>query len=284
MKRRHHPIRNLFFAALAAFSLAACTNQFAYNTLPFWIDYYLSDYVDMTSSQQKQLDQDLDAFHEWHRQTELPQIQALLNQLRRDTVKPLSYSQIGAYHQRANERVNASVEGLTPALVNLIRSLSDEQAAQWLSTMNDKIDEGVEEAKKGTLGEQRERRQDRLVERAEFWVDTVNKKQQLQLLEMATYQIEMRPVFYDIRDELVAEFANIITNRKAPDLAQRLNAYFTRLIHFQSDEYKNDMAIYIGRRYELLQRIDRNLTDKQRKALREKLTSLSDDIASVTKP
>ncbi|WP_407332941.1 DUF6279 family lipoprotein [Enterovibrio sp. 27052020O] len=282
MKHLRRQIRTLFMAAFVVFSLAACTNQFAYNTLPFWIDYYLSDYVDMTPSQQAQLERDLDAFHEWHRKTELPQIQALLNQLERDTAKPLSYSQLGAYHKLVNERIRGSVEGLTPALVNLIRSLNDKQAAQWIETMNERIDEGIEKANKGTLEDQRERRQGRLIERAEFWIDKVNNKQQAQLLEMATYQIEMRPVFYGIRDELVAELTGILNNRQAPDLAQQINAYFSRLISFQSDAYHNDMAIYLARRYELLQRLDRHLSNKQRKALRTKLASYSDDITSVT--
>ncbi|WP_028024067.1 DUF6279 family lipoprotein [Enterovibrio calviensis] len=281
MKHLSYSVKNVVFAALIALSLTACTNQFAYNTLPFWIDYYLSDYVDMTSSQQAQLDKDLEAFHAWHRQVELPKIQTLLNQLERDTASPLSYSKIGAYHQQVNDTIQASLFGLTPTLANLIRSLSDEQVEQWVRTLKENIDERVQEANEGSPDDQVERRQTRLVERMEVWVNTVNDKQQLQLSEMATYQIEMRPVFYDIRDGLVAELTAILTERKAPDLEQRINAYFSRLIRFQSDAHQTDMAIYLARRYELLQRLDRHLSEKQRRALRDKLASYSDDISGV---
>ncbi|MDD1794776.1 DUF6279 family lipoprotein [Enterovibrio sp. ZSDZ42] len=281
MKHSDYSMKNMMIAAFMAFSLTACTNQFAYNTLPFWIDYYLSDYVDMTSSQQQQLDKDLEVFHSWHRQVELPKIQALLKQVEQDTASPLSYSKIGEYHQQVNETILASLVGLTPPLANLIRSLSDEQVEHWLQTLKDNIDEGVEKANEGTTDDQVMRRQTRLVERMEVWVDAVNDKQQLQLTEMASYQIEMRPVFYDIRDRLLEELTAILLHRNEPDIEQRINDYFSRLVHFQSDEYQSDMAIYLARRYELLQRLDRHLSDKQRQVLRDKLASYVDDINDV---
>lgn len=274
-------VRHFFLSLAAVFLLSACTNQFAYNTLPFWIDYYLSDYVDTNSEQQKQLDADLEAFHEWHRKNELPKIQALLNQLEADMAKPLSYSQIGEYHHIINDRIHASLEGLTPALVNLISSLSDEQAQAWLDILNTNIEEAVEKANEGSLDEQHSRRQERLIERAEFWLKSVNAKQKKQFLEMASYQVEMRPVFYSIRDELMGELEGILTNRKDPNLGDRIDDYFANVIAFQSEQHKNDMALYLARRYELLQRLDRHLTESQRKAMRQKLASYSEDITAV---
>ncbi|NGN97317.1 hypothetical protein G5S52_06470 [Grimontia sp. S25] len=274
-------VRHFFLSLAAVFLLSACTNQFAYNTLPFWIDYYLSDYVDTTSAQQKQLDNDLEAFHEWHRKNELPKIQVLLDQLEADMAKPLSYTRIGDYHHLVNTRIKTSLEGLTPTLVNLISSMSDEQAQNWLDTVNKNIEEAVEKANEGSADEQQVRRQERLVERAEFWVDSVNAKQKKQFLEMAGYQIEMRPVFYSIRDELMTELEGILMNRQDPNLGERINAYFSRLIAFQSEQHKNDMALYLARRYELLQRLDRHLSEKQRTAMRNKLASYSEDITAV---
>ncbi|WP_269748127.1 DUF6279 family lipoprotein [Enterovibrio coralii] len=111
MKVLRQKLRTLASAFVLTLFLSACTNQLAYNTLPFWIDYYLSDYVDLNSFQQKQLEEDLDAFHEWHRQTQLPKIRALLVQLERDMEKPLSYSQVRAYHKYTNTTILASLEG-----------------------------------------------------------------------------------------------------------------------------------------------------------------------------
>lgn len=273
--------KRVLLSLLPLFFLAACSNQFAYNTLPFWIDYYVSDYVDMNRQQQAQFDRDLEAFHSWHRTNELPQIQQLLTQLRSDMAQPLTYGQIGEYHQRVNERMLASLSGLTPAMTNLIASLSDEQVQEWMAVVNDKIAEGVEKATKGSAKEQITRRQDRLLERAEEWLNAVNDKQKSQLFEMASYQIEMRPVFYSIRDNLVAELGDILENRQSPDLAERINHYFARLIILQHDAYKTDMALYLARRYELLQRLDRHLSDKQRQAFRGKLFEYNQDIAAV---
>ncbi|AMG31707.1 hypothetical protein AL542_16095 [Grimontia hollisae] len=281
MKLVRSRIKPFLLSVTAVVILSACTNQFAYNTLPFWIDYYLSDYVDLNASQQKQLDTDLSAFHEWHRQSELPKIQRLLHKLEADMATPLSYPQIREYHQQVNAVIYDSLSGLTPALTNLISSLSDEQAKVWLDTVNENIQEAVEKANEGDLEAQYKRRQEKLIARAEFWVQSVNDKQQRQFLEMARYQIEMRPVFYSIRNTLVAELEGILMNRNAPDLEQRINTYFTHLLAFDSEQHQNDMAIYYARRYELLQRLDRHLSDKQRAAFRDKLASYSADITDV---
>ncbi|CZF82181.1 DUF6279 family lipoprotein [Grimontia marina] len=281
MKLGKSSVRHFFLSLVAVFLLSACTNQFAYNTLPFWIDYYLSDYIDTTPAQQKQLDADLEKFHEWHRQNELPKIQALLNKLEADMAKPMSYSRIGDYHHLVNARIKGSLEGLTPTLVNLISSMSDEQAQIWLDMVNKNIEEAIKEANEGSEDEQRVRRQERLVERAEFWVDSVNAKQKKQFLEMAGYQIGMRPVFYSIRDELMTELEGILMDRYTSDLGDRINAYFAHLIAFQSEQYENDMALYLARRYELLQRLDRHLSEKQRTTMRKKLASYSEDITAV---
>lgn len=281
MKLARSWIKHLLLSVIAVIVLSACANQLAYNTLPFWIDYYLSDYVNMNASQQKQLDTDLAAFHQWHRQSELPKIQRLLNKLEADMATPLSYPQIGEYHQQVNTVIYDSLIGLTPALANLISSLSDEQAKAWLDTVNENIEEAMEKANEGDLDAQYKRRQERLIERAEFWVKSVNDKQQRQFLEMARYQIEMRPVFYSIRNTLVAELEGILMNRKVPDLEQRINAFFAHVLAFKSEQHQRDMAVYLARRYELLQRLDRHLSDKQRSAFRQKLASYSADITDV---
>lgn len=54
--------------------LAGCTTELAYNTLPFWIHYYLDDIVDLTATQSHQVKADLDAVQQWHRVEELPRL------------------------------------------------------------------------------------------------------------------------------------------------------------------------------------------------------------------
>ncbi|MEZ8029647.1 hypothetical protein A1OW_21410 [Enterovibrio norvegicus] len=281
MKRWRLDVRLTLLAIVTVLFLSACTNKLAYNTLPFWIDYYLSDYVDMTSTQQKQLDRDLDAFHSWHRQNELPKIRALLENMESQLETPLSYSEINDYHGVVNQTILASLHGLTPALANLIASLSDEQAEQWLKTIQTNVDEAVEKANEGSSNEQLVRRQETLIERAEYWIDTVNRKQSDQFKEMASYQIEMRPVFYSIRDGLFEELTLIFEERDDPAIEQRLNGYFAKLVVFKSDDFQGDMSLYLARRYELLQRMDKHLTETQRKTLRNTLASLSDDLGAL---
>lgn len=281
MKSWRVALKHALLAIVTLLFLSACTNKLAYNTLPFWIDYYLSDYVDMTSTQQKQLDQDLEAFHVWHRQNELPNIRALLEGMESELETPLSYTEINHYHGVVNQTILASLYGLTPALANLIASLSDEQAEKWLRTIQTNVEEAVNKANEGSPSEQLARRQETLIERAEYWIDAVNNKQSDQFKEMAGYQIEMRPVFYSIRDGLFEELTLIFEQREDPALAQRLNACFAKLVTFNNNDFQGDMSLYLARRYELLQRMDKHLTNTQRQALRNTLASLSDDLVAL---
>ena len=64
-------VRLLLLVALA--SVSACSStQFLYNRIDTLIAWYVDDYVTLSREQDKVLRQQLDAFHDWHRQQELP--------------------------------------------------------------------------------------------------------------------------------------------------------------------------------------------------------------------
>ena len=72
-------------------SLIACSGTtFVYNRLDTILPWYVDDYVDLNGRQQDQLDEILEPFLRWHRQQELPQYVALLNEVDTTLDRPVT--------------------------------------------------------------------------------------------------------------------------------------------------------------------------------------------------
>ena len=72
-KRRASFSRFLSALLVLAFVLAGCSaNRFLYNRADTFMRWVMDDYVDLTSEQQQQFDEDLDGLLDWHRREELP--------------------------------------------------------------------------------------------------------------------------------------------------------------------------------------------------------------------
>jgi len=78
-------IRFFKFAVLSgllSLTMSACSLAgYGYELVPWWLNKQLSSYVTFNASQQAMLDEDLDALHEWHRQTQLPVYVAFLEKV-----------------------------------------------------------------------------------------------------------------------------------------------------------------------------------------------------------
>ncbi len=273
-------IKTIFFTT-ALFLLSACTNSIAYNYLPFWIDYYLSDYVDMTSEQEERLESDLKKFHQWHRQYELPQINRFFQQAQKDFKAPLSQEEVVVYDKKIKERLLVNLNALTPALSTLLISLSDEQVNEWILAVNEKIKEKQEEANEGTPDEQKERRLESMTERAEFWVDDISYAQKAQLKVLVSKQIAMRPVFYGVRDSLRDEFFELLKTRKSPDFPQRFKTYIKKSVYYSQATPNEFINQYQMQQRKILTEFNQSLTDEQRKNMDEKFIELQEDVVSL---
>ncbi len=275
-------MKKIFFVA-ALFSLSACTNSIAYNYLPFWIDYYLSDYVDMNDAQEERLESDLKKFHQWHRQHELPQIKLFLQQAQKDFTSPLSQEMVITYDKKIKERLFVNVNALTPAISTLLVSLSDKQVNEWMLAVDEKIKEKQEEANEGSPSDQRERRLESMTERAEYWVDDISAAQKDKLTVLVSKQIAMRPVFYGVRDSLRDEFFELLKTRKSPDFQQRFKTYVRKSIYYSQTTPNEFINQYQVQQRKILAEFNQSLTNKQRQNMDEKFVDLQDDVVDLMK-
>lgn len=116
--------------------LAGCTTKIAYHYLDFAMVWTIEKYVGLTSPQKTQLEDDLEAFHIWHRTTQLPlyadYLDGLKARLNQGTVTP---TQMHAEVDQLQVYLDGSLAKLMPSIVTLAASLSDEQVDELLDSI-----------------------------------------------------------------------------------------------------------------------------------------------------
>ncbi|XAH22827.1 DUF6279 family lipoprotein [Xylophilus sp. GW821-FHT01B05] len=130
-------------ALLATALLQACsTMRLAYDQSPQLAYWWLDGYVDFDSNQSRQVREDLDALQQWHRSSELPQIDALLRQAQDAAPREITADsacrlldgvreRLQAVTLRAEDVVAVSALSLQPEQIDNIRRKFERNNAKY---------------------------------------------------------------------------------------------------------------------------------------------------------
>ncbi|MPX92876.1 MULTISPECIES: DUF6279 family lipoprotein [unclassified Salinivibrio] len=261
--------------------LVGCTTELAYNTLPFWIHYYIDDIVNLRPEQSRQVKADLDKIQQWHRTHELPAIAERLGLIATQSTERQTMAQLRAHQDAVKERIRATLQAFVPATARLLDSFDNEQAKALTQWMEEEIEQATQRRAKRSEDEQFAYQRDDLEEDTEEWVGDTDRHQQPLFTEMAQYQQAAMPTFRQVRERLVSRLFNIINNRQSIDTEAALSQWVNDVVAWRAGPgTETEMAIYRSRRLDWLLRLDRSLDDEQRNRLVESLsewqTRLSD--------
>ncbi|WP_131825602.1 DUF6279 family lipoprotein [Salinivibrio kushneri] len=252
--------------------LVGCTTELAYNTLPFWIHYYIDDIVNLRPEQSRQVKADLDKIQQWHRTHELPAIAERLGLIATQSTERQTMAQLRAHQDAVKERIRATLQAFVPATARLLDSFDDEQAQALTQWMEEEIEQATQRRAKRSEDEQFAYQRDDLEEDTEEWVGDTDRDQQPLFAEMAQYQQAAMPTFRHVREQLVSRLFNIINNRQSIDTEAALSQWVDDVVAWRAGpETETEMAIYRSRRLDWLLRLDRSLDDAQRNRLVESL-------------
>lgn len=252
--------------------LAGCTTELAYNTLPFWIHYYLDDIVDLTATQSHQVKADLDAVQQWHRVEELPRLADRLTLIAAQSTERQTWDQLRDHQAGVKTRIQATLNALIPATTRLLQSLDNRQAERLTQFLKDEIAEAQARRDQQSPQERLAEQQEELEERTEGWVGHTTDSQAPFYAEMADYQQRAMPTFITVREQLQARLFNLIETRQRDDLDSQLRQWVDDLVAWRGgSDTQTDMAIYRSRRLDWLLRFDKSLDDDQRTHLIEEL-------------
>ncbi|WP_245823778.1 DUF6279 family lipoprotein [Photobacterium proteolyticum] len=260
-------------------TLLGCVMRLGYNTLNYWIPYYLSGYVTLTSSQEKVFDAELDKALAIHRRQELPKIHREIFALQSDLQHQLSFGQVRGYHFSFTSLGQDSVALLAKPLAATLKLLDDQQVAQLNGNIQSAIDEVKQEREILTTRQKIDKRASALQETAADWVGSLSSRQNALLKELAGYQVEMEPEFFTVWYQFLQNWRVLMTNRERPEFEAELSRELQRLVALENDAIQAELNYYLNRRFELLRRFNHSLSQNQLRFFDNRLSAIRKDVA-----
>ncbi|OAN18805.1 hypothetical protein A3K86_05005 [Photobacterium jeanii] len=265
----------------AVLLLTGCVLRLGYNTLDFWIPYYVSDYVSLNSSQEKSFESDLDLALAEHREKELPKIHRLISELQQDLKQPLSFNQIRGYHFKFTAIGQESATIFVPTFSRMLRSLDQTQRQQFNQKIADDIEKIRQERAVLTTKQKITKRSQALQKTAKDWLGSLTNKQRTLLTELAGYQVEMEPTFFSIRENFLTDWKALMAQPQSAAFQQELKRTVHDLLAFENPTAEQELEFYLNRRFDVMRRLNHSLSDDQRQHMQALLTDLRKDIAAL---
>jgi predicted secreted protein len=161
-------LRIIGVLVLAA-ALGACSAiKLGYANLPelgyWWIDRYL----DFDEAQSRRVRAELHALHAWHRKQELPKVVALLGQVERALPGPVSARQACDWFSQLQDHLRVVADHAEPAVVATAMTLSPKQLRHLQRQYRKRDDDWRKDWIEVPAAEQKDKRFDQLLERAEM--------------------------------------------------------------------------------------------------------------------
>ena len=165
-------------AMFLALILVGCSaNRIAFNNAPTLIYYWLDAYFDFDAPQSVEFKARLNELQAWHRKEELPQWAELLKNLQPVVSQEVSAAQVCSLWGFLQQRLQAPVNHLAPAVANLAVSLKPTQLEHIAAEFRKRNKSWREEWLDLSPAQRLERRAQQIVERSERFYGKLDEAQ-----------------------------------------------------------------------------------------------------------
>jgi hypothetical protein len=242
--------------------LAGCSAiRMAYDHADSWLRWRAGNYLDVHGEQADELDERIDAFHDWHRAEALPKYARLSEEAARRLGGGLSREDVvwgyDSLMAQARESLRAAAERIAP----MLDRLGPEQVRHMEKRFAQDNRKFARENLRGSEAERRKRRATRTVERLEDWVGKLSKTQIGRVRQFS----ERAPLYNEMRDRdrkrLQGELLAMVRAREAqnqlPERAANFDQGRDRAYAAASEAARQEY-------YALLLDLDRTLSSEQR--------------------
>lgn len=255
-----------------------CSSKFVYNNLDWIIEWYIDDYVSLSSSQNNLVEKRLDVLHQWHRKQELIKYRNQLSKLSEDlNTIPVDTKLLDKHIQELYVHWNTMREKVSDELAMLAPELNSTQVNYLFKQLEKKNTKRLKEFKKKGLKKYNQDKQQRINENLEDYLGSVTDMQKyfvsyyvkhshvltIEHVEfLRGYQKELRKRFDELDGEQLSASLLLILNDSEP---------------YQEPSYNK--KLYENRQLvvDLFHNVSDTLTPKQAAHLQHKL----DDLVSL---
>lgn len=252
-----------------------------YNNAPWLISGKIDDYFSVSRDQQQQLDQDIQAFAQWHRVTELPRYVRLLSKFSAQFENGLTRDELGwLFDQVSAARIRFAERGIDPAS-DFLSAIS---AAQ-LDHFDREFREHLAEDRDDFEPDPKDRDEadfERLLDTLEDWFGDFDADQLVKLRRISDTFPDNREYRFDLNEQRHREFLQLM--RGNPDrnaIESYLYRRFVEPRYTSADQRNFNLRAQRQWQSSLLE-IDRLLTTDQRENAVQELNEYRDEFYSLS--
>lgn len=268
---------------------SACTlASLGYEFAPTWAAWEVDKFLDLDASQKEIVHRRLDEFRQWHRRDQLPRYVAFVREFERDSARPVPASRIAAAREFATGEAWPPVAArVAPGMAELLVTLRPSQLAHLRREIADANRKWLKERMRGGDREAAVKaRAERMFERTEFFLGSLDRDQKRMLREQAGEMPVNDDAWYAEREarqaRLVALVERVIAERPPQAVAEQWCAAWLRDLWRVPDP---DRKVRIDQSNaatdHLLERILAGASDAQRRHLSKRLEDFASQFAKI---
>ncbi|CAN5672206.1 hypothetical protein BH11PSE7_BH11PSE7_30320 [soil metagenome] len=257
-----------------------------YNQAPDALYWWMDGYFDFKEAQTLRLRTDLDAFHAWHRATELPAYVALLDKARNLAGAEVNSSQVCGLFEEGRVRAIAAMERMEPTIVAIAPTLTLEQIGHLEDKLDKRNRKWRAEWMEGPLHKRVAKRVKESVSRAENVYGNLDEKQ-LAVIRNAVAQSRYDPQLA-YRESLRREQDALATLRSfhstpatPAQVRTAIRAFLDRSITSPDLAYRNYLDGVTKDGCSAVAALHNSTTQAQRQKAWKTLTSYEDDFRAL---
>lgn len=260
--------------------VSGCSASFTYNNIGWLSGFWIDDYVDLNKQQSQTVKLLIKDTRDWHRTSQLPLYKSDLIYLQNILSDSPSEQALIEHFNNSREHWQTLVNKIAQPLIDVAKSLDENQKMQFIAKIRDDINEELEEYEKQTDAERSEERLEKQTDTYKEWLGKLS-QQQLTLIAKANDSYEPRFVqwqkYKNTRlDALVAVFDNPAINEA--EFSQNMLHIITKREAFMSQELiaatEKNQALYA----KLLVELRQTLSPKQIKHAKDKFKDMIEEI------
>ncbi|CAI89406.1 DUF6279 family lipoprotein [Pseudoalteromonas translucida] len=260
--------------------LASCSTSFAYNNLPWLSSFWVDDYIDLNSSQAKQLKIIIKQTRNWHRQVELPKYKQDLIKLQKTFNSEFNISDLTQQVTVAKLHWSNLLIQVKAPLIELAKTLSTKQQQELVTNIQANLADELKQYQEQTTQQLSE---ERLKEQLSYYKDWLGKltKQQTQLITVANEQYINTFVLWQCykQNRLNAlQQAFSYELRNVEQFEQQMSIIITDREYFISEELAAKNQANLMAHVNLLVSLNSTLSDKQRRHVNKHFAELIETV------
>jgi Family of unknown function (DUF6279) len=265
---------------LLLLSVVACSSTtFVYNRLDFLLPWYLDDYVDLSRSQKKYLDELLQPYLYWHRTEELARYIVILDQIDAALDKPLTLEdveQVSKSFEEAWSRLET--EGLK-WLLALGDRLSDEQIAEFLQQLYEKQTEYEQEYLGRTDEQYLEETYENFLDSFQDYLGKLDSSQKTTLRQASAAMERVDSTWLEERSRWLEELSTLLMRESG--WQDRLRLALDERDQNRSEAYQRGYEKNLAQIHRAIVAVVNNRTDRQDRKLRGKIAGFREDLRTL---